>query len=96
MLRDEVSLHYEAEWKRLLDLADQRNTLLKQLRAMADAAGEFHPEDGLLVEFNLDRAHSILAQLQELRPKIFSIIEALNRYAAQIGKPRIERRRLDV
>ena len=46
--------------------------------------------------FNVDRAHSILAQLQELRPKIFSIIEALNRYAAQIGKPRIERRRLDV
>ncbi len=95
MTIDLANQHYETTWQRLLELAGNRNLLLRQLSSMANVAGEFVPANGVLIEFNVDRAQSILAQLQELRPRLFATIEELNRYAAQIGKPRIERKRLD-
>jgi len=95
MTLDLARKRYETTWQQLLDLANTRNLLIQQLASMAHVAGEFYPANGILIEFNVDRAQSILAQLQEVRSKLFSTIEELNRYAAQIGKPRIERKRLD-
>ncbi len=96
MVLDDVRVNYDTAWQRLGELAEQRNALLRQLASMATLAGEFSPTKGLLIEFNVDRADSILKQIQEIRPRIFSTIEEVNRYAVQLGKPRIERQRLDV
>jgi hypothetical protein len=94
MLPIEARKRHKEAWGRLFDLVEQRNMLLRQLGTMATFASEFSPATDMFMEFDFDMAREILAKVEPMSPRIYAAIDELNRYAGQIGKPKIERRKM--
>ena len=94
MTLNDLRNQHEAAWQRLSGIVSQRTDLLKQLGQMANYAGDFSPATGMFMEFDIDKARDLLARLEDMTPVIYYAIDELNSYAKQIGKPRIERRKL--
>jgi hypothetical protein len=89
-----VRKQHDVAWQQLFELVQQRNTLLRQLGAMASFAADFSPATAMFMEFDFDQAQAILAKVQAMMPGIDKAIAKVNVYAAQIGKPKIERKSL--
>jgi hypothetical protein len=85
---------YDAAWERLFDLVRQRNTLLRQVGAMANFAADFSPATAMFTEFDFDQAATILARVQKMMPAIDAAIRQANSYGKLVGKPKIERKKL--
>jgi hypothetical protein len=87
-----IRKQHDAAWQRLFELIQQRNTLLRQVGAMANFAADFIPATAMFMEFDFKQAETILAKVQAMTPAIDAAIAEVNGYAKQIGKPKIERK----
>ena len=87
-----VRKQHDVAWQRLFELVQQRNTLLRQVGAMANFAADFIPATAMFMEFDFEQAQTILAKVEAMTPAIDAAIAKVNGYAKQIGKPKIERK----
>lgn len=87
-----IRKQHDLAWQQLFELVQQRNTLLRQVGAMANFAADFVPATAMFMEFDFEQAQTILAKVQAMTPTIDAAIAQVNGYAKQIGKPKIERK----
>jgi hypothetical protein len=81
---------YEEAWHELLDLARNRNRLLRSLDTMARVAMDVTPAEGLLIEFDVTRAEDLISLVDMLTPKITAGIQKLNGLAELCGRPTVK------
>ncbi len=89
-----AALHEEA-CRDLSELVQRRSRALRKLEKMAKAAAEIKPSTGIVVEFELERARDILAEVEELAPELAAGVVRVNRHARKIGKRQIHWMKFD-
>ena len=92
MTINDVRLLRAAAADRLRDLVKQRNDLLQQLGQMANFAAGFTPDMSKFIDFDAQAAREIIVKVEEITPRINSLIAELNHYSEQLGQHRVDRR----
>ncbi|HTO99910.1 MAG TPA: hypothetical protein VMJ64_00945 [Anaerolineales bacterium] len=89
----ELRTPYEIAWRRLFDLMEKRNRLLRSVEQLAGFSGNFSPATSMYWQFDYDRARLLLASAERLEPDIDDAIEEVNALAVEAGRPAITKNR---
>ena len=85
---DLIKLYREAH-NRLFDVVNLRSSVLRRLDMMAAPAMSITLATNMIYEFDTDMARGLLAEIDELTPRIEMGMMEVNGYADKIGSPRV-------
>ena len=81
---------YREAWNRLFEVVKLRNQRLRRLDMMAAPAMSLTMATSMIFEFDTNLARQLLAEIDELTPRINAGIEEVNGYAAKTGAPTVQ------
>ena len=89
MVASDFRKQYRDAWTRLFEVVTLRNQRLRQLDMMAAPAMSVTIASSMIFAFDTDLARRLLAEIDELTPRIDDGMREVNGYAEKAGAPTV-------